>query len=369
MRWSCLFGFTIGLLVSMACSAENLAPSAEGAAMPPSPPVPTMEDGAIAKPAAAEQAIEQAHIGNEDKSDEGEAAVSGSDGASSQGAPSASEAVTPAPEAAQAEPKTDSSVVLPGLPLSVTDPKPRNKATSTPMAMMSQAPLKMTVEPGRTIFLDVALNQMNRFITPWKKPRIVSAHEVTHYVRGNAVYIAPSSNEPLGIYITSGDESQAISLGLFPKAIPPREVTLEMPGIQVSSASEEAMKWETSTDYLTTITQLLEDTAHGNIPPGYGLRQPNERDAHYVCDMPGLNISAPLQVLDGGHLAVHIMKVTNTGALPVEAQEHTCLQDGVAAAAVSPPAVLEAGETREMYLVVKMGQDGFQTQVRPRVDK
>jgi conjugal transfer pilus assembly protein TraK len=88
-------------------------------------------------------------------------------------------------------------------------------------------PKTITVSPGTTAIVEVAIDHLNRIVTPFAAPQVRTVSQATTQVDGNVIYVATATEEPVGLFITdAGDSATALSLTLAPRHIPPREVRL-----------------------------------------------------------------------------------------------------------------------------------------------
>jgi conjugal transfer pilus assembly protein TraK len=101
-------------------------------------------------------------------------------------------------------------------------------STDTQLAL---GPRTVTVEPGTTVLVEVAVNHLNRIVTPFAAPQVRTVSAATTEVDGNVVYVATPSEEPIALYLSDGGDSRsALSLTLAPRHVPPREVRLQLSG-------------------------------------------------------------------------------------------------------------------------------------------
>ncbi len=259
---------------------------------------------------------------------------------------------------------------LPGVPVAITDGSDRSKPvrrSELPHPPLPERPddiyddtrLNLTVEPGVTELIPIARNYLNRIITPFSSPKVVTVNPIEFRKEGASIFITTTSEKPVGIHILSNDpqDSRSISLALVPKGIPPKTIRLRWPNaVDTYSPAQKAhaRRWEESTPYIDTLIKLMATVARGKIPSGYSLA---EAERVLTCDLAGVAIVAG-QRLIGGHFGVVVARVTNTSEATLEIQEPRCEQHGVVAVAAWPRAVLAPGESTELYLVVN--QDRFE---------
>ncbi|MGI9295063.1 MAG: hypothetical protein ACR2PS_13870, partial [Pseudomonadales bacterium] len=141
--------------------------------------------------------------------------------------------------------ETVDGVALPGVSTKVTDRRTKSSGKAaksksakakpvTPIdkALYTDTRIGLLVEPGTTEVVPMARNYMNRIITPFENPKLITANDIVFKKEGSSVFVTTQSEAPVGIHILSNDASdtRSISLALVPKAIPPRTIHLKWPG-------------------------------------------------------------------------------------------------------------------------------------------
>lgn len=223
-------------------------------------------------------------------------------------------------------------------------------------------PLTLRVKPGVTEVLPIAKNHLNRIVTPYTTPNVRTTSNAKVEVKGHVVYVASRSEAPITLYIMpAGSEAQALSLALVPRAVPPKEVNLELADARGEGRARRldpgaARAWESSQAYVKTIEQLLSGLARGQVPSGYGLdditaamwqpacTRPEGADLRY--DFAGIG-----QRVSGGSLIAYVGRVTNVDDEVLELDERWCRTAGVVASAFWPRIVLEPGQQSEVFVV------------------
>jgi len=280
-------------------------------------------------------------------------------------------AATALPAQADGRPEVE----LPVVPASV-DPRGR-KAAATP----ALAEGTITVAPGETKALVVSAGNVNRIVTPFAQPDIVTTAPDQFTIRQNVVYAAPAAPapgqqpEPLTLYLTEkGDESTAISLILLPRLqVVSREFRLVLAGghggaaIRTSGSARRAAAWEQDQPYPAMLAELLARLAAGSVPQGYDLGPPDPAAAPRCAAPTALRVDFSRgQLLTGGQLEAWVGTLANTGATTAELAETACaLSTEVAAVAVWPSPRLAPGERAEIYLVRRLLPPAERTQKRP----
>ena len=255
-----------------------------------------------------------------------------------------------APAQADAPPE---AVELPAVPASVD---PRGRGSKSPLAAGT-----VSIAAGETKALLVSAGNVNRIVTPFNQPDIVTTSPDQFTVRQNVVYAAPAAGDPLTLYITEkGDETRAISLILMPQVnVASREFRLVMTGSGTgvprgTGSVRQAAAWEQSQPFEVTLTDLMAGLAAGAVPQGYDLAMAADPAAAPRCAAP-----APFRIdfdqsqqLTGGQLEAWVGMVANAGGTAAELSETACATTPeVVAVAIWPSPRLQPGQLAEIYVV------------------
>ncbi|MDA1379411.1 hypothetical protein PCI56_05540 [Plesiomonas shigelloides subsp. oncorhynchi] len=113
------------------------------------------------------------------------------------------------------------------------------QGTNQVMGSVNENPV-LTMKPGMNQIIPIAIGHPNRVVTPFSNPEVISTSltgvsdtgqcgEIC--IKENVVYVATDKQYPVTMFITEkGSEAQALSLTMFPRRIPPREVFLKLNG-------------------------------------------------------------------------------------------------------------------------------------------
>ena len=264
-------------------------------------------------------------------------------------------------------------VALPVVPVTV-DPR-KGQGQTGPAQIQVPPPGTIVISPGETKAVMVSAGNVNRIITPFTAPDIITtAAPDTFTVRSNVVYASPSGEAPISLYITEkGDESQAINLILGPNPkVASREIRLVMAGAQGAARStgsvRQAGEWERNQPYEGTLTELLAKLAKGSVPQGYDLAEVGDPSQAPRCAQP-----TPFRVdfhggqhLTGGQLEVWVGRVHHGGSREAEYAETGCAGDpDVRAVALWPSPRLRPGGMAEIYVVRSIPSPAERTSPRP----
>ena len=246
----------------------------------------------------------------------------------------------------------------------VSSDRTASDTAGPPAATLALGPKTITVSPGTTAIVEVAIDHLNRIVTPFAAPQVRTVSQATTQVDGNAIYVATATEEPVGLFITeAGDTATALSLTLAPRHIPPREVRLVLAGgsrVRTAAPTAKPMASAAPNDqpYVEHLAATFRALAQNQVPAGYGLH-PAGRGEGVACRQPGLAVTTA-QVLEGGRLRILAARARNQGKQPIELEERTCsAQPGaesgavVAAVAVWPRVRLAPGEETELYVALR----------------
>lgn len=262
-------------------------------------------------------------------------------------------------------------VELPLVPASV-DPRGRRAAAIDGPSELAGGHL--TVSPGETKVLVVSAGNVNRIVTPFANPDVVTTSPDQFKVRQNVVYAAPAAGEPVTLYLTEqGDETTSISLVLVPRVnVASREFRLALAEgaarPRPPASVERAGDWERDQPYETTLTDLMARLAAGGVPQGYDLATRIDPGTAPRCAAAG-----PFRIdfghgqhLTGGRLEAWVGTVTNLSARAAEFSETLCAASGpTAAVALWPSPRLPAGARAEIYVVRRLPAPEEQALPRP----
>lgn len=280
---------------------------------------------------------------------------------------------------------------IPGVPVSVTDPRggaaesgasspeqnpadaggaptPTEQNQAVQEAAEASAPdseaqaakdrRELTVEPGENQLMVVSQGHPNRIIAPWPDPQVRSAHQAEIEVVGRVIYVTTAQSAPITLYVTDGhNEQRALSLTLIPRRVPPREYSVSIEGMDSMESMvqpDKAGTWERSNPLRASVTKALSQAAKGELPAGYGMQDGVAPDAMPIhCQWKGgddIHLGTG-QRLEGRNLIVWVAPLHNGSSEPIEVRGPECYHRGILAVSSYPRAALKPGEETELYLV------------------
>lgn len=263
-----------------------------------------------------------------------------------------------------------------GPPMLLPPPKPLPK--KRPSTLEKKAPVRplmpSNIKPGTVIksrqgvteTVEIARGKLNRIVTPYANPKVLTVDAVETRVDGPAVYVATESDIPVSLFISDSETGQALSLQLLPSPVlVPAEIRIE-PQAGASGAvghgaplsgGDDKMFGQDS-DYVGEVKSVMQALAKQLVPPGFTLEespaQPNYAD---LCHDHGLSFSYG-QSMQGQSSRIVILVAKNTGLAPKQIQEADCANPSVVAVSAWPKVRLNPGERTEVYILMKNAPEG-----------
>lgn len=221
--------------------------------------------------------------------------------------------------------------------------------------------------PGENQIIPIAKGHLNRLITPFAHPVVRTVSRAKVKTEDSVLYVASTDTAPVTLYVSpKGRQDLSLSLTLLPRAIPPREVHLQIKGDRgkVYFSPPRAGEWEREQPYVKTIKAAMRSLALGEVPPGYGMQPWQEGDPVVRCTQPGLRVKAG-QMLPGAGMMLIVATARNASRERIEIHEANCRREGVLAVAAWPHASLAPGEQTELYVVVRRAPEANEARTRP----
>ena len=247
----------------------------------------------------------------------------------------------------------------------------RDGAQPDEPAVLALGPRTVTVDPGANAILELAIDHLNRIVTPFERPSVRTVSDLSTEVEGRVVYVATASDVPATLYISAGDAARTtIALTLAPRRVPPREIRLQVPGYPVAQAQTAAevppepasvalspahsASWQQPLPYLQTLTTALRDLARGEVPEGFRRSAVRSGDRPR-CTTKGLRVS-DLEIHEGDQLRLLKATLRYSGQDRLEISSSDCRPRGtalIAAQATWPRTELRSGEETQLLLALR----------------
>jgi len=220
---------------------------------------------------------------------------------------------------------------------------------------------------GKSYTLAIARGQLNRIVTPFADPKVLTVSAIETKVEGSSVYVATDSTASANLFITDNDGTDAISLELAPAdGVRPAEVRVEVEKGAAAGGTPAGDKKDGRGDhpYVAEVKQMLRALALGSVPQGFTLGDPAPLRQAEVCAMPGVAFQ-PGQMMAGTRVNLLVYVAVNTGDDTVNFDESACAARDVMAVAAWPKFRLAPGEKTEIYVAVRAPAGAEAAQPRP----
>ncbi|NCA72903.1 MAG: conjugal transfer protein TraK [Sphingobacteriia bacterium] len=262
---------------------------------------------------------------------------------------------------------------------------PARRTGGTLPVTLELGPRNLTVTPGTTVLIEIAIGHLNRIVTPFADPVVHTVSNASTQVDGSVVYVATDTEEPVALYIGDGQGSTlALALTLAPRYVPPREVRLTVPGYhgtRTGNAPRAAVDpvavmpmLANASDrdgngpaYVSDLVEQLRALAQGRMPEGFRIAK-GSSGAKLRC-AEGLKVRTGERA-EGPASDLLKARVANTGAQAITLEHDTCRPDAatatVAAMAAWPRRVINPGEETEVFLLLARDAPPHRTTGQPR---
>jgi conjugal transfer pilus assembly protein TraK len=238
----------------------------------------------------------------------------------------------------------------------------------------------LTVHPGSNAILELAIDHLNRIVTPFSRPSVRTVSSLSTEVDGNVLYVATAEETPATLYISDGDDARTtIGLTLAPRRVPPREMRLRVPGVRAGASAGSnapavaeqaggldqpviAATWRQPQPYIAELTSGFQSLAQGRVPDGYSERRARPSETLSCGD--ALSIRRD-RAFDGGPLRFVTAQVRVKRDSKPTLEERRCrLRSGepIAAVALWPSGTLTPGAEADLLVAVRLDRENNQRQ-------
>jgi conjugal transfer pilus assembly protein TraK len=242
-------------------------------------------------------------------------------------------------------------------------------------AVLALGPRTVTVRPGANAILELAIDHLNRIVTPFSRPSVRTVSSISTEVDGNVLYVATAEETPATLYISDGDDARTtIGLTLAPRRVPPREIRLQVPGVKAGRSTSLndtahtrataprsepiiAATWRQPQRYVEELTAGFRSLALGEAPDGYSERR--ARSSETLSCGEGLSIRRA-RAFDGGPLRFITAKVSPRSGKTISLNAQRCRLrsgDAIAAVALWPSVELQANTEADLIVAVRLDRD------------
>jgi conjugal transfer pilus assembly protein TraK len=274
------------------------------------------------------------------------------------GLPTAEPPSTEAPTLPLPKPKPQKRPPLLGLkPPASKLIKPDNHSLKTGVTIHSKQGITETVE--------VARNKLNRIVTPYANPKVLTVDNVETKIDGSAVYVATDMESPVSLFISDVETGQATSLQLLPVNLAtPIEIRIESDrqpdnnnpaSLGLSPEPEKPFRQES--DYLSDIKSMMQTLAKQQVPSGFSLdEKASESGVSGLCHNANLAFSYG-QTFVGQDMHIVVLVAENKSFAPKVFEEAFCASESVMAVSSWPKIRLNPGDKTEIFVLIRNGQE------------
>jgi conjugal transfer pilus assembly protein TraK len=233
-----------------------------------------------------------------------------------------------------------------------------------------QSGITIKSKPGRTESVVIAKGKLNRIVTPYADPKVLTVDNVETKIEGSAVYIATDSETPVSMFISDTETENTISLQLTPQErLMPVEIRIEQDPSKASPTEAASSRTDTffrqDSPYVTEIKAIMQNLGKQQIPQGFTLEEvTNELRSAGVCHAANLTFM-PGQLLSGHDSRIVIVIAQNNGPAVSVFEEAYCAGENIMAVAAWPKVRLESGEKTEVFILMRLPEGKSGEEVRP----
>ena len=233
------------------------------------------------------------------------------------------------------------------------------------------AGLVIRPRPGQTENVVIARGKLNRIVTPYADPKVLTVDSVETKVDGSSVYIATDSETPVSLFITDAETGGAASLQLSPQSmVSPVEMRIEADQGKLvergdGDSSYGSRLFRQDSPYITEVKGIMLALGKQLIPTGFMLVEANEgSSSDSVCHAPNLSFRLG-QVLAGTESRIFVIIAQNNGTSPMVFEESVCASENTVAVAAWPKVHLAPGERTEVYVLMRQPELKSGEETRP----
>lgn len=233
-----------------------------------------------------------------------------------------------------------------------------------------QSGITIKPQPGRTESVVIAKGKLNRIVTPYADPKVLTVDNVETKIEGSAVYIATDSETPVSLFISDTETENTTSLQLTPQErLMPVEIKIEQDPSKASSTEAASSRtdrfFRQDSPYVTEIKAIMQNLGKQQIPQGFTLEEvTNELRSAGVCHSANLTFT-PGQLLSGHDSRIVIVIAQNNGSAVSIFEEAYCAGENIMAVAAWPKVRLESGEKTEVFILMHFPEGKSGEEVRP----
>ena len=248
--------------------------------------------------------------------------------------------------------------------------KEKNKKKDKEIDLGLQSGITIKPKPGRTESVVIAKGKLNRIVTPYADPKVLTVDNVETKIDGSAVYIATDSETPVSMFISDAETGNAASLQLAPQElITPVEIRIEADPAKATQndvgSSNNDKVFRQDTPYIMEVKVIMQNLGRQQIPQGFTLEEvTDELRSITICHDANLTFW-PGQLLSGHDSRIVVVIAQNNGTSTAIFEEAFCAGENTMAVAAWPKVRLEPGEKTEVYILMRLPEGKSGEEIRP----
>jgi conjugal transfer pilus assembly protein TraK len=233
-----------------------------------------------------------------------------------------------------------------------------------------QSGITIKPKPGRTENVVIAKGKLNRIVTPYAEPKVLTVDNVETKIDGSVVYIATDSETPVSLFVSDTESGNAASLQMLPADMGmPVEIRIEQEMTRANGTEAASSRTDTfarqDSPYVAEIKSIMQSMGKQQIPQGFTLEEVTaEVRSLSVCHGPNLSFTAG-QLLSGHDSIIVVMIAENNGSATNVFEEAYCATEDVMAVAAWPKVRLAPGDKTEVYVLMRLPEGNNGEEIRP----
>lgn len=233
-----------------------------------------------------------------------------------------------------------------------------------------QSGITIKPKPGKTESVIIAKGKLNRIVTPYADPKVLTVDNVETKIDGSAIYLATDSEKIVSMFISDTETGSAASLQLSPQElVAPVEIRIDAEASKTfqteSGLSKTDRLFRQDSPYINEVKAIMQNLGKQQIPQGFTLEEvTDEIRSKKFCHDPNLTYW-PGQLLSGHDSRIVVLVGQNNGNSPVIFEEAFCASEDTMAVAAWPKVRIEPGEKTEIYLLLRLPEGKSGEEIRP----
>ena len=223
---------------------------------------------------------------------------------------------------------------------------------------------------GKTENVVIARGKLNRIVTPYSDPKVLTVDSLETKIDGSVVYIATDSETPVSLFISDAESGNTTSMQLTPQVLlTPVEILIEgeqsrsLPGGDSDFGGPKLFRKDLP--YISELKNIMQSLGKQQIPQGFTLEEVSEEIRSLsLCHDPNLTFW-PEQVLSGHESEIIVLIAQNNGATATVFEEASCASDNTIAISAWPKLHLEPKDRTEVYILMRLPTGNSGDEARP----